>query len=167
MIAVKLIISWTLPWVDSIFSRVLHNRYNDDERLNAMTIESSSILQWFIAALGGIISVLTGMAIWNNRIRFKTLSDRVTKVEDRINTEFPKAIAELTTEMAEVRGSIGGVDSKVDIISTNVTQRMDRYEANLPILIKMAVSEATQWQAKPLNVMMPPQVAAMSDNNNN
>lgn len=145
---------------------MLNGRCDDYERLNEMTIESNSLFQWLVAALGGIISVLTGMAIWNNRTRFKTLSDRVTKVEDRINTEIPIAISELKTELASLKGSISGVDNKVDIISTNVTQRMDRYEANLPIIIKTAVCEAAQWQAKPISVVMPPQVAPLTDSTN-
>lgn len=104
-----------------------------------MIIESTSLFQWLVAAVGGVISVLAGMAIYNNRIRFRELDDRLTKVEDRLNNAIPESIQSLHTQIATIEGSIKEINTKVELISDSVIQRMNKLEDNLPGIVEAAI----------------------------
>lgn len=104
-----------------------------------MVIASDYLFQWLVAAVGGIISVLAGMAIWNNRNRFRELDERLKKVEDRATVTLPESIQEVTNKITAIEGSIKEVNTKVDLISSSVIQRVDKLEKDLPGLIEAAI----------------------------
>lgn len=104
-----------------------------------MVIETESLFQWLVAAVGGIISVLAGMAIYNNRTRYRELEDRLSKVEDRMNTTIPKTIQELHTKITEIEGSLREINTKVNLISDSVIQRMNKLENDLPGIVEAAM----------------------------
>ena len=114
---------------------------NNYERLKIMIIESESVFRWLVAAVGGIISVLAGMAIWNNRNRFRELDERLKKVEDRTTVTLPETIQAVSNKITAIEGSIREVNTKVDLISDSVIQRMDKLENNIPSLL-----EATMYR---------------------
>lgn len=104
-----------------------------------MTIESTTIFEWFTVIIGGIISFLAGVAIWNNRARYNSLDDRLKKVEDRMNVGIPASMTELKTQITSIDGRIKAVDEKVDLISASVIQRMDKLERDMPGVIEAAM----------------------------
>lgn len=104
-----------------------------------MIIESASVFTWLVAAVGGVISVLAGMAIWNNRNRFRELDERLKKVEDRSNITIPESIQAINTKITKLEGSLKEINTKVELTSDSVIQRMDKLERDLPGLIEAAV----------------------------
>lgn len=104
-----------------------------------MIIESASVFKWLVAAVGGVISVLAGMAIWNNRNRFRELDERLKKIEDRSNIIIPESIQAINTKITKLEGSLKEVNTKVELTSDSVIQRMDKLERDLPGLIEAAV----------------------------
>lgn len=104
-----------------------------------MVIASDSLFQWLVAAVGGIISVLAGMAIWNNRNRYRDLNDRLSKVEERMNVTIPNTIQEMNTKITQIEGSIREINTKVELISDSVIQRMNKLENDLPGIVEAAM----------------------------
>ena len=108
-------------------------------KTETMVIESESLFGWLVAAVGGIISVLAGIAIWNNRARFKGLDERLKDVEDRLNKNVPNDVQRLDTKITVVEGGLEKVNTKLDLISDSVIQRMDKLERDLPGLIEAGI----------------------------
>lgn len=104
-----------------------------------MVIASDSLFQWLVAAVGGIISVLAGMAIWNNRNRYRDLNDRLSKVEERMNVTIPNIIQEMNTKITKIEGNIREINTKVELISDSVIQRMNKLENDLPGIVEAAM----------------------------
>jgi predicted nuclease with TOPRIM domain len=111
-----------------------------------MIVQNETLFQWLVAAIGGVLTFLGSLAVRNNRERFvsvdsraKDLADRVDKLEDRINNKLPEILQELRNEIKTLDGKIVNVNTKVDLISTNVIDRMDKLEKNLPSLIEGAL----------------------------
>ena len=141
--------STTVDYNDTIVDFLLHQHYISicaahgrqqlQERLKPMIIESSSLFGWLVAAVGGVISVLAGMAIWNNRARFKGLDERLKTVENRLNNNVSNDVKRLDTKITVVEGGLEKVNTKLDLISESVIQRMDKLERDLPGLIEAGI----------------------------
>lgn len=108
-----------------------------------MVIQSETLFQLIISAIIGVLTWLGSLAVRNNRERFedvnkhtKELSTRVDKLEDRLNNKLPETLQKLQTQINKVEGDIDNVKTKVDLISSNVIERVDRLENNLPSLIE-------------------------------
>ena len=116
-----------------------------------MVIESATIFQGFLAVVGSIISVLAGIAIWNNRHRYNELEQRLKDVESRINLSIPEAIQSLKMELSKMQGSLQETNTKVELISDSVIRRMDKLEADFPALIEASFFKiiTTHKQAMP------------------
>lgn len=111
-----------------------------------MIVQNETLFQWLVMAVGGVLTFLGSLAVRNNRERFlsvdsraKDLADRVDKLEDRINNKLPESFQELRTEIKTIDGKLVTVNTKVDLISSNVIDRMDKLEKNLPSLIEGAL----------------------------
>lgn len=107
-----------------------------------MVINTDSLFQWLVAAVGGVISVLVTLAIRANYTRYQSLNERLTKVEDRMNTAIPESIQTIHTKIAEIEGSIKEVNTRVALISDAVIQRVDRLETDMPHLMKTIMTAA-------------------------
>ena len=111
-----------------------------------MIVQSDTMFQWLVAAVGGVLTFLGSLAVRNNRERFlsvdkqaKDLAERVDKLESRINDKLPEAMQGLQNEIKALDGRISTVDTKVDLISSSVIARMDKLERDLPALIEGAL----------------------------
>lgn len=108
-----------------------------------MTIQSETIFQWGVTAVIGVLTWLGSLAVRNNRERFDQVNKRATdlevrveKIEDRLNNKLPEALQELQGQINKLEGEISRVNTKVDLISSNVIERVDKLEENLPSLIE-------------------------------
>ena len=111
-----------------------------------MIVQNETLFQWLVAAIGATLTFLGSLAVRNNKERFlsvdsraKELSERVDKLEDRINNKLPEILQELRDEIKTLDGKIVNVNTKVDLISSSVIERMDRMEENMPTLIEVAM----------------------------
>lgn len=111
-----------------------------------MIIPNETVFQWIVTLVIGALTWLGGVAVRNNRERFTTVDEktkeveqRVSKLEDRINNRLPEAMEKIHAQINTLDGKIGNVNTKVDLISSNVITRMDKLEKDLPSLIEGAL----------------------------
>lgn len=107
-----------------------------------MLVQSEALFQWLVATIGAIISFLVSMAIHNNRMKYRDLDTRLTKVEDRMNTAIPESIQSLRTQIALVEGSIREMNTKVELISDTFNHRVDKLEQDMPNIVEAALYRA-------------------------
>lgn len=128
-----------------------------------MHIGSDVIFEGFLAAVGGLLTILIGIIAWNNRMRYKDLDERLTKVEKRLsdritevdkrmdervaklekrmNESVPASITELKTQITAIEGSIAEMNTKVNLISESVISRVDKMENNMPKLMESVMCQ--------------------------
>ena len=108
-----------------------------------MTIQSETIFQWGVTLVIGVLTWLGSLAVRNNRERFDQvnrraaeLEVRVEKIGDRLNDKLPEALQELQGQITKLEGEISRANTKVDLISSSVIDRVDKLEKTLPALIE-------------------------------
>lgn len=128
-----------------------------------MHIGSDVIFEGFLAAVGGLLTILIGIIAWNNRMRYRDLDERLTKVEKRLsdrisevdkrmdervaklekrmNESVPASITELKTQITAIEGSIAEMNTKVNLISESVISRVDKMENNMPKLMESVMCQ--------------------------
>lgn len=111
-----------------------------------MLIQNETLFQWLVAAIGGVLTFLGSLAVRNNRDRFlsvdkqaKDLTERVEKLESRINDKLPEAMQDLKAEIKGLDGRISTVETKVEFFSGSFISRMDKLEQAIPGQIEAAL----------------------------
>lgn len=107
-----------------------------------MIVQSEALFQWLVTSIGAVISFLVGIAIYNNRLRYRELAVRLEKVEDRLNTAIPNAITDILTQMTKIEGSLQEMNTKLTLVTESVTKRVDGLEQNIPSLMESALYRA-------------------------